>query len=81
MNRKQKRAMQKSTGKDATQQLANKVAQFNKLPEFCLTCNKEFDKKDKEMINTWNVVVKQDTVRLFCPECVDKAKEAIDVSY
>tara|TARA_A100001011_G_scaffold385744_2_gene460290 strand:+ start:6475 stop:6717 length:243 start_codon:yes stop_codon:yes gene_type:complete len=80
MNRKQRRAMQKSTGKEATQRLADKVAQFNKLPEFCLACNKEFDKKDKEMISTWNVVVKQDTVRLFCPECIDKVKESANAS-
>ena len=79
MNRKQRRASQKAT--DPTQELSNKVAQFSKLPEGCMACKKDFDKKDKEMINTWSVVVKQDIVRLFCPEYIKKTQEALDASH
>jgi hypothetical protein len=80
MNRRQKRALQKSVKKDIAEGIASKVAQFNKLPEFCMACKKDFDKKDREMVSTWSVVVKQDVVRLFCPECIEKTQEALNAS-
>ncbi len=30
------------------------------------------------MVKSWNVMVKQEVVRLFCPECVRKANEVVD---
>ena len=52
---------------------------FNKIGDSCETCEKPFDKKDKKQVSTWNVVVKeeQDIVRLYCPECWDKAVNII----
>ena len=78
MNRKQKRAMKKVAGADAQEKMANQVAQFGKLPDSCDACKKEFDKKDRDMIQTWNVVIKQEVVRLFCPECIEKTREVIN---
>tara|TARA_A100001391_G_scaffold198692_1_gene180617 strand:+ start:897 stop:1142 length:246 start_codon:yes stop_codon:yes gene_type:complete len=80
MNRKQRRAIKKHMGQDVQEKMADQVALFGKLPEMCNICQKEFDKKDRDMVNSWSVVVKQEVVRLFCPECVNKAKEAIDAS-
>ncbi len=80
MNRKTKRALKKKMGSEATDKLASQVALFSKLPEACSACSKQFDKKDKEMIETWKVVAKQDKVRLFCPDCIEIAREAIDAS-
>ena len=79
MNRKQRRAFDKAQKKaDGSSKIANQVALFEKLPEMCLTCEKSFDKKSKEMAKTWNVVVKdKDTVRLYCPECWNRANEII----
>ena len=57
---------------------AQKLFQFSKLPEQCSTCDAAFDKKDREMVQTWKVLVRQEVVRLFCPECIDLAKEAIE---
>jgi len=31
------------------------------------------------MVFSWSVVVKQETVRLFCPECIEKTKEVLGV--
>ncbi len=78
MNRKQRRTMNKQMGKEATDNLAQKISSFGKLPEVCTACQKEFDKKDKDMIQSWSVVVKQEVVRLFCPDCIQKTKEAIE---
>jgi len=74
MNRKQRRAIQKKVGKESSEKLADKIFQFDKLPDECLACLKPFDKKSKEMAITWNVVIAdQDTVRLYCPNCWEVA--------
>ncbi len=78
MNRKQRRALQKQTGEDGANKIANTVAQFGNLPQQCNACSKEFDKKDKEMVQSWSVVVKQEVVRLFCPECIRKTQEILN---
>ena len=78
MNRKQRRALKKHVGSEAQQKMSNQVAQFGKLPESCSACSKEFDKKNKEMVQSWNVLVKQEVVRLFCPDCINKTREVLD---
>jgi Zn finger protein HypA/HybF involved in hydrogenase expression len=78
MNRKQRRYITKATSQQATEELAQKVSQFNQLPEQCMTCEKSFDKRDKSMVQSWSVVVRQEAVRLFCPQCVKKTQEIID---
>ena len=78
MNRQTKRAMKRQMGSSATNEMAEKVIQFSKLPESCSACQKSFDKKDKDMLNSWHVVTRQDVVRLFCPDCIEKTKEVIN---
>ena len=60
--------------------LQEKLGLFDKLPDACDACEKTFDKKDKSMVQSWNVVVreKEGIVRLYCPECWDKTIKAID---
>jgi hypothetical protein len=78
MNRKQRRARAKEIGKDNSQKLADKIFQFDQLPDECLACVKPFDKKSKEHARTWNVVIKdENTVRLYCPECWDTAQKIL----
>ena len=78
MNRKQRRAMEKKVGKKNSQKLAEKIFQFNQLPDECLACLKPFDKEDKEMAMSWNIIVRdENTVRLYCPECWDAAQEIV----
>jgi uncharacterized protein with PIN domain len=75
LKRKIKRQSQQESKKD----IKKKVGLFRKIPDFCLTCNKKFDKTDKEMVTTWNVVVdrQKEKVRLYCPECWTKAQDLI----
>tara|TARA_R100000908_G_C3729160_1_gene129120 strand:- start:205 stop:510 length:306 start_codon:yes stop_codon:yes gene_type:complete len=81
MNREQRRKAERNASKaernasPEEKDLANKVALFGKMPDECLTCLEPFDKKNKEMVTTWNVVVHgpEEVVRLYCPECWDKA--------
>jgi hypothetical protein len=76
LKRKLKREAQKSSKKE----FGKKIGLFNKIPDSCLTCEKDFDKKNKEMVMTWNVVVnrQEEQVRLYCPECWSKAKNLIN---
>ena len=78
MNRRERRALEKKTGTQASQDIADKVAQFGKLPQKCDACHEPFNKKDKEMVNSWSVVVNQEVVRLFCPECIKKTQEILN---
>lgn len=66
--------------KEAEKKLTEHIGMFGRLPDRCDLCKKDFDKKSKEMAQTWFVVVKneQKVVRLFCPECFNKAKEIIN---
>ncbi len=78
MNRKQRRALKKLSKPE--QEMAEKVSLFGMLPDSCSACQKSFDKKDKDMVFSWSVVVhnETETVRLFCPECIEKTKEIVD---
>ena len=61
-------------------ELSRKIGLFDKIPDRCLTCNMNFDKRDKEMVMTWYVVVREreGKVNLYCPECWDKAEKIIE---
>ena len=76
MSRKIRRNKKKKTEKE----LAAKVALFGKLNDECMTCNKPFDKKDKEQVMSWSVVVREqeEKVNLYCPECWAKAKTIVE---
>ena len=63
--------------KNKEKDLAEKVGLFDKLPDKCLSCDKSFDKKNKQMVTEWTVVVREEEgrVNLWCPECWQKAHD------
>ena len=72
------RKLKRKNKKDSEKEFKNKVGLFNKIPENCLTCDKPFDKKNKEMVMTWSVVVAdEETVRLYCPDCWNRANKLV----
>jgi hypothetical protein len=75
MNREQRRAAAKQAKKDGNPDMEEKIALFGKLSDECLTCARPFDKKNKEMVMSWHVVVRdeEESVNLYCPSCWDKA--------
>jgi len=78
LKRKMARNVQKKKAK-AEKQMAKKLMMFDMLDDECAACQKPFDKKSKEHAKTWNVVVreKEKIVRLYCPDCWDKAQNLI----
>tara|TARA_Y100000004_G_C8833268_1_gene377138 strand:+ start:159 stop:431 length:273 start_codon:yes stop_codon:yes gene_type:complete len=77
MNRKQRRKQARENKKTKNKDVSEKLGLFEKIPKNCLTCDKKFDKLNKEMVMSWNVIVreKQGIVRLYCPDCWNKATQ------
>jgi len=76
LERKLKRNQDKESRK-AEKKIATKIAQFGKLPDNCLACEKEFDKKNKEMVTSWYIVQSAENVRLYCPACWESAQKLV----
>ena len=78
MNRAQRRAAKKNK-KNESSEVQEKMTMFGKLEDECLVCQTPFDKKDKQQVMSWSVVVRNDTeeVRLYCPDCWGKAKAVV----
>ena len=79
LERKLRRKQANKSKKESEKEIAAKVALFGKMDDKCLTCQKAFDKTDKEQVMTWNVVVRQEEekVNLYCPNCWEKAMEIV----
>ena len=84
--KKLKRAAKKKKDKSfaqETQRVENKMKKqmgmFDRLPQTCSTCEKDFP-KTREAHMTWRVVVRpeKENVWLFCPDCQEKAKELVE---
>ena len=75
MNRAQRRKL----GIKKKPDLDKKIGLFDKLPKQCTKCDTPYEKKDKKMVTTWNVVVreKEGKVNLYCPTCWDEAHKLI----
>tara|TARA_B100000287_G_scaffold194355_1_gene183493 strand:+ start:801 stop:1058 length:258 start_codon:yes stop_codon:yes gene_type:complete len=69
----------KRAEKKLNNDVSEKMGLFDKLPDICNACEKKFDKKDKSMVQSWNVVVREQEgiVRLYCPQCWESAMKAI----
>lgn len=65
----------KKSHKQVQKDLKQKMGLFQELPEECLACQEPFDRQNREQVMAWNVVVKRDpdVVRLYCPDCWQKA--------
>ena len=66
--------------KKAEKDLQEKMGMFDKLPPECNACLKSFDKTNKAMVTSWNVVVREEEgiVRLYCPECWNAARKLVE---
>ena len=72
--------MKRDRSKQAEKDLAEKVNMFDRLPDKCTACEIPFDKLNREMVMSWNVVVREQDkqVSLYCPSCWDKANEILE---
>ena len=70
---------QTKTQKQAQKELQQKLNMFDRLPNECSACLEPFDKTDREMVTSWNVVVRNEEkiVRLYCPSCWQHALDVL----
>ena len=76
-SRKIKRNQEKQAKKRLAKEIKQKMNMFDKIEDSCLACQKPFDKKDKDMVSSWYVTVRKDSVNLYCPRCWDTAQKII----
>jgi len=77
LKRKMRRNAEKAAKKASKQDISQKMNMFDRMPDDCSACTEPFDKTNRDMVMSWNVVVRNDenVVRLYCPTCWDKAKK------
>ena len=51
------RKLQRKREKEAKKDMSEKVELLSKVPDNCNMCEKPFDKKDKDQVQSWRVVV------------------------
>lgn len=80
MNREQRRAAARRARKEGNPELEEKITLFGKLPNECMVCEAPFDKGNKQMVQSWNVVVhdRKEQVRLYCPSCWGQAVKLVE---
>jgi hypothetical protein len=80
IKRKIARSKTKREKKEFEKTMKQQIMMFDKLGTECASCDKPYDKKCKEHAMTWRVVIreKEEIVRLYCPECWDKANKIIE---
>jgi hypothetical protein len=73
-------AKRKKERKRSKQALELRTSLFLNIPEKCCLCETEFDKKSKEMAQTWHIIVYEDrkVMRLTCPNCREKVDNAME---
>ena len=76
--RKIRRKQAQKRAKDAQKDIQQKLGLFDKLEDSCLACSEPFDKTSKEQVQSWRVIIKEEKVRLYCPECWDNATKIIE---
>ena len=79
LKRAAKKKKDKAQAEQQQQQLKKQMNMFDRLPEACSACGKEFP-KTREAHMSWRGTVrnKEQQVRLFCPDCLEKAKEFVE---
>jgi len=62
---------------DAQEVMKRQVSMLAKHPTECCVCNVPFE-RNKETVKTWQVTIREDRVRLTCPECWGIIKEGLE---
>ena len=78
IKRSAKKKKDKAAAHESQSKMKKQLGMFDRLPSKCSACAKEFP-KTREAHMTWQVLVRSDQiVRLFCPECQQKAKKVVE---
>jgi len=76
IKRDKKKGQEKKLAHEQQQRLKKQMNMFDHLPSSCSACKADFP-KTREAHMAWQVTVRteEQLVRLFCPDCQERAKE------
>ena len=77
LKRAAKKKKEKASAQESQSKLKKQMNMFDKMPNVCSSCEASFP-KTQEAHSTWRVVVKNQKVWLFCPDCQQKAKTMLE---
>ena len=79
LKRLSKKKKEKKLAQEQQQRMTKQMNMFEHLPSNCSACKQDFP-KTREAHMTWRVAVRteEEVVRLFCPDCQEKAKELVE---
>ena len=82
LKRAGKKKKDKSAALAAQENLTKKLNMFDRLPQECSACSQPFP-QSRHAHMSWRVVVRhaEETVRLFCPTCQEKAQQVLDTHH
>ncbi len=67
----------KKARKEAAKKLEQQAQAILDHPDTCCVCGTSFE-RTKETVKTWQVVVREDRVRLTCPSCWATITEVLE---
>ena len=74
---RKKSVSRKKAAKAANEKLEKVTSQMQSHPTECCLCHTPFE-RTKETVTTWQVMIKEENVRLTCPKCWGTIKEVIE---
>jgi len=75
--RKVSTVKRKQDRKDVQERLKAQTSVFSKHPKDCCVCQKEFVRNNIN-VKTWQVTIREERVRLTCPDCWSIIQEGIE---
>ena len=72
-----KPGQRKRERREAAARLEEQTAAFANHPTECCVCKTAFE-RNHETVKTWHVTVREERVRLTCPNCWSTIKEALE---
>jgi len=66
----------KKQRKDAQKILERKAASLLNHPKECCICGLQFE-RTKETVKTWQIIIREERVRLTCPNCWGTISEVL----
>jgi len=76
LKRNKKKKKEKALAQQSQQRMNKRMNMFDKMPKACSICSVEFP-LTQEAHMSWQVAVRnsEELVRIFCPDCQEKAKK------
>ena len=79
LKRNKKKKKEKALAQQSQQRMNKRMNMFDKMPKACSICSVEFP-LTQEAHMSWQVAVRnsEELVRIFCPDCQEKARELVE---